>query len=178
MSAITLDDYLKQGCAENGGVEDVVVCEVEDVDSYTVANREITALTMKTGKQAYKWTPDLESAFATDNGNRNSDNNAYWKLHTLMVQFKDDEDLTAQISEDAGRVFLIAFVKFAQPEGETVKYKAYGFFNGLRLTTEESGTGQRYEDLRGHTLNFEVKELTRALKVSDTIVDSLLDPPS
>lgn len=176
--AVTLDDYLKQACAENGGVDQVVVCEHEDISTYTVLNREITALTMKTGKQAYSWTTDLESAFATDNATRSSDNNSYFKTHALMVQFKDDEDITAKLAEDAGRCFLVAFVKFAKPEGETEKWKAYGFFNGLRLTTEESGTGQRYEDLRGHTLNFEVKELTRALKISDTIVDSLLNPPS
>ena len=136
--SITLDDYLKQCEAENGGVDEVVVAQPCDVLSYTVVNKEITAIAMKTGKQAYSWTTDLESAFATDNATRSSDNNSYFKTHALMVMFKDDEDLTAQISEDAGRVFLIAFVKFSQPAGETAKWKAYGFFNGLRLTSEGS----------------------------------------
>lgn len=175
---ITLDDYAIQCEAENGGAEEVVVFQICDRDTYTIVDGEITALTMKTGKQAYRWTPDLEHIKADDNGTRNSENNSYFKTHMLMVQFTDDEDVTAKLAEDSGRVFLCALVKYAVPEGETVKYKAFGFLNGLRLTTSEGPVGQLYDDLRGHTLNFEVKELTRALKISDTIVDTLLNPPS
>jgi len=177
---ITLDDYDIQCEAENGGIDQVLVAQVCDIDytSVTITDREITAISMKTGKQAYRWTPDLEHAMASDNGNRSSENNSYFRTHSLMVQFTDDEDVTAKLDEDAGRVFLVAFVKYAVAEGETAKYKAFGFFNGLRLTTSEGPVGQLYEDLRGHTLNFEVKELTRALKIDSAVVEALLDPPS
>lgn len=177
---ITLDDYDIQCESENGGIEQVVVIQKCDIDqsTVTISDREITAISPKTGKQAYRWTPDLEHAMASDNGTRSSENNSYFRTHSLMVQFTDDEDVTAKLDEDAGRVFLVAFVKYAVPEGDSDKYKAFGFFNGLRLTTSEGPVGQLYEDLRGHTLNFEVKELTRALKIDSSLVEAMLNPPS
>ena len=176
--SVTLDDYLKQCTAENGGIESVVVYEICDRLSYMIADRTITALAMKTGFQAYTWTPDMESAKADDNGTGSRENNSYMRTHTFMITFKDDQAVTAKLDEDAGRVYLGVIIKYAQPAGETVKYKHLGFMNGLRLTTSEGPVGQLYEDLRGHILNFEGKELTRALDISDTIVDSLLEPPS
>lgn len=175
---ITLVDYTKPDEAENGGVENVVVAKACDILSYTIADGAITAIVMKDGKKAVTWTPDLEHAMATDNATGNRPNNSYFKTHTVMVQFTDDEPVTAKLSEDAGRANLVFFVKFAVPPGGTAKYKAYGFLNGLRLTNEESSTGQNYEDLRGHTLNFEGKELSRALTISSALVDSLLVPAS
>lgn len=182
---ILLDDWLKQCERENGGVEKLIVAEKCKIDSTSItvtgrgANREITAVSMQTGYQAYEWTPDLEDSFATDNATGNRENNSYFRTHAAMVKFKDDQNLTAQLDEEAGRsTGLVFFVKYATPAGESTKWKAFGFFNGLRLTTSEAGTGQLYEDLRGHTLNFEVKELTRALLVDEAIVEALLTPPS
>lgn len=177
---ITLDDYTKPCESENGGVESVVVAKWCDIDyaNTTIADRSITAITMKDGKKAYTWTPDLEQAFATDNGTGTRTNNSYFKTHALMVTFTDDEDTTAALAEDAARSLIVAFVKYATPPDKDAKYKAYGFINGLKLPTDESGTGQLYEDLRGHVLNFEGKELTRALTISDTLIASILVPAS
>lgn len=177
---ITLDDYTKPCEAENGGVEAVVVCKQCDIDytNTTISDGSISAITMKDGKKAYTWTPDLEQASATDNATGTRANNSYFKTHGLMVVFTDDSDSTAALAEDAGRSNIVAFVKYATPPDEDAKYKAFGFVNGLRLTTEEAGTGQLYEDLRGHTLNFEGKELTRALSISDTLIASILVPAS
>lgn len=177
---ITLVDYTKPCDAENGGVEAVVVAKWCDIDysSATISDGEITALDMNAAVKAVTWTPDLEQAFANDNATGTRTNNSYFKTHILNVKFTDDDDDTAKLAEDAGRTNIVAFVKYAQPVGETAKYKVFGFVNGLRLTTGEAGTGQLYDDGRGHTLNFEGKELTRALVISDTIVDALLIPSS
>ncbi len=176
---ITLDDFEKLCEAENGAIDEAVVYQICDRDSFTVdANKVITALAMKSGKQAYKWTPDMESAFADDNGQRSRENNSYLKNHLFTIIFKDDESVTAKLDEDSGRVFLGVIVKLSTPVGADQKWKHLGFLNGLALTTSEAPTGQLYEDLRGHTLNFAGKELTRALTISDTIVDTLLNPPS
>lgn len=177
--SITLDDYEKQCEAANGGIDAVVVYQICDRDSYTVsADRVITALAMKTGKQAYTWTPDMESAKADDNGQRSRENNSYFRNHEFMVIFKDDETVTAKLDEDAGKVFLGVIVKYSVPPGDPVVWKHLGFYNGLALTTSEGPVGQLYEDLRGHTLNFAGKELTRSLLVDDAIVAALLNPPS
>jgi hypothetical protein len=177
---ITLDDYTKPRDAENGGVEAVVVIKACDIDrtSSTIADGVITALVLNESKKGYTWTPDLEQAMATDNATGNRTNNSYFKTHTLMVVFTDDASTTAALAEDAGRTNIVALVKYATPPGEDAKWKAFGFLNGLRLTTEEASTGQLYEDLRGHTLNFEGKELTRALSIAEGLVDAVLVPAS
>lgn len=179
--AINLDDYLKSCERENGGVEQVVVAELCKIDqtAVTIAGREITAVAMNTGEQAYSWTPDMESAKFDDNGTGDRTNNSYFRAHVGMVQFKDDAATTAQIDEEAGRsTGLVFFVKFAVPTGGTTKWKAYGFVNGMTVTTSEASTGQNYEDLRGHLLNFEGKELTRALTIDEALITPLLTPTS
>jgi hypothetical protein len=176
--AITLTDYAELCERENGGVEAVVVLDKCNRGAYTIANGVITALVTANGTKAYTWTPDMESAKFDDNGTGNRVNNSYFKTHTGLIIFKDDESVTAKLDEEAGRGKLIFFVKYARPAGETAKWKAYGFLNGMTVTTSEASTGQMYEDLRGHTLNLEGKETTRALEISDSIVESLLLPAS
>jgi len=176
--AITLTDYSEMCDRENGGVEAIVVLDKCNRGAYTIAAGAITALVTANGTKAYTWTPDIESAKFDDNGNGNRENNSYFRTHVGMVQFKDDEDVTAALDEETGRGKLIFFVKYSRPVGENAKWKAYGFINGMTVTTSEASTGQMFEDLRGHLLNLEGKETTRALTISDTIVQSILVPAS
>lgn len=176
--AITLTDYSELCERENGGVEAVVVLDKCNRGTYTIVDGVITALVTENGTKAYTWTPDLESAKFDDNGTGNRANNSYFRTHVGMIVFKDDESVTAKLDEEAGRGKLIFFVKYARPAGETAKWKAYGFLNGMTVTTSEASTGQMFEDLRGHTLNLEGKETTRALEISDSIVASILIPAS
>lgn len=176
--AITLTDYAEICERENGGIEEIVVLDKCNRNTYTILNGAITALTTANGTKAYTWTPDIESAKFDDNGAGNRDNNSYFRTHTGMVVFKDDEDATAKLDEESGRGKLIFFVKFSRPVGENAKWKVYGFLNGMMLTTSEASTGQKFEDLRGHTLNFEGKETSRALTISDAIVQTILVPAS
>jgi hypothetical protein len=178
---ITIDDYVKSCERENGGVERVVVAELckIDQDNTTLTGREITAIAMTTGNQAYTWTPDMESAVFTDNGTGDRTNNSVFRTHTGTVIFKEDSDIVADMDEDLGRsTGLVFFVKYATPAGGTTKWKCFGFANGLTVTTSEASTGQNYEDLRGHTMNFEGKELTRALNIDQADVLALLVPVS
>jgi len=174
--AIELDDYDKQSQADNGGIDEFIVYEIVNRDTYTLAAGVITALSMKTGEQAYRWTPDLESASANDGATRSRENNSYLRNHAAMIIFKDDEDVTAKLSENAGRGFFGIIVKKSHPTDSI--YRHLGLINGMTLEEEEGAYGQLYEDLRGHTLNFVGKELSRAPSISAAIVATLLNPPS
>lgn len=176
--AVTLTDYAELCERENGGVEAVVVLDKCNRNTYTIVDGVITALTTKNGSKAYTWTPDIESAKFDDNGTGNRANNSYFKTHVGLIIFKDDESVTAKLDEEAGRAKLILFVKYARPVGETAKWKAFGFINGMTVTTSEASTGQMFEDLRGHTLNFEGKETSRALEIDENIISSILVPAS
>jgi len=178
---ITIDDYVKSCERENGGVERIVVAELckIDQDNTTLTGREITAIAMTTGSQAYTWTPDMESAVFTDNGTGDRTNNSVFRTHSGTVIFKEDTDIVADMDEDLGRsTGLVFFVKYATPAGSSTKWKCFGFANGMTVTTSEASTGQNYEDLRGHTMNFEGKELTRALNIDQADVLALLVPVS
>ena len=176
--AVTLTDYTEQCERETGGVEAVVVLDKCNRGAYTIVDGVITALVTANGTKAYTWTPDIESAKFDDNGTGSRENNSYFRAHVGMVQFKDDEAVTAKLDEEAGRAKLIFFVKYSRPVGETAKWKAFGFINGMTVTGSEASTGQMFEDMRGHLLNVEGKETTRALTISDAIVASILIPAS
>jgi len=176
---ITLEDYSKLCERENGGVERIVVAELCKVDKtgVTFTGREITDVAMVAAAQAYAWTPDMESAMFSDNSTGNRGNNSVMRTHTGLVIFKDDSELVADLDENLAKsTGLVFFVKYATPIGNVSKWKVFGFFNGMTVTTSEASTGQNYEDLRGHTMNFEGKELTRALDIDEALVLALLIP--
>jgi len=178
---ITLTDYTKACERENGGVESVVVAELCKINkaSVVITGREITAVEMTDTFESYQWTPDMESAMFSDNGTGNRANNSVFRTHTGLVIFKVDSDIVAALDENSAKsTGLVFFVKYSTPSGNDAKWKAFGFLNGMTTTTSESSTGQNYEDLRGHTLNFEGKELTRALNIDEALVLALLVPTS
>lgn len=170
--ATELTDWKKQGCAENGGTEDLYVYNIDDRESYTLENGVVTAITLKAGTTAVRWQPDMESGMFTNNGNRSRENNSYYIGQTGMVIFKDDMDATAEIVDQVSRGFVCVIAKQAMPNGET-RFRHYGLLNALTIETTEGTTGQLYEDLRGHTLNFIGKELISAPSVPLAVVESI-----
>lgn len=171
-----LTAYYKNACAENGGVDEFIVYEIEDRDSYTVAGGAVTALTMKTGKKAVRWTPDMESATAGETTTRSRENNSVMNAQTAMIMFKDDDLETVNTISNASKGFLGVIVKKSDPDDAV--YRHYGLVYGMTLETAEGVMGQLFEDLRGHTLNFVGKELVKAPTIDSSIVTTLLTPPS
>lgn len=171
-----LSAWAKQACADNGGIDEIIVYEIEDRDTFTVANNVVTAITMDIGKKAFRWTPDMESANATETTTRSRENNSVMHAQTVTVTFKDDLDATVQLIEAVAKGFIGVIIKKSDPEDAV--YRHYGALNGMTIETVEGVQGQLYEDLRGHTLNFVGKELAKAPAISDTLVDSILVPAS
>lgn len=170
--AVELADYLKQACAENGGTEDIYVYQIEDRSTFVLAAGVVTSISMKAGKFAVQWTPDMESGLFTDNTNRSREANSVFTGQTGMVIFKDDKDVTVNIVEQVAKGFLGIIVKKASPDG-TTEFRHYGLVNGMTLEVADGTTGQLYEDLRGHTLNFVGKELSKAPSVPLAVVESI-----
>lgn len=171
-----LSTWVKQACADNGGIDEFIVYEIEDRDSITIANGVVTALTMVIGKKAFKWTPDMESATAGETTTRSRENNSVMHSQTATITFKDDLDATVSLVEAVSKGFVGVIIKKSDPDSAV--YRHLGVLNGMTIETAEGVQGQLYEDLRGHTLNFVGKELAKAPSISDTIVDSILVPAS
>ncbi len=170
--ATELQDWKRKACAENGGTEDLYVYNLDDRESYTLEDGVVTAITLKAGKTAVRWTPDMESGLFTDNGNRSRANNSVFTGQTGMVQFKDDDDVTVELVDQVTRGFVCVIAKQAMPDG-VMKFRHYGLINSMTIETTEGTTGQLYEDLRGHTLNFVGKELGKAPSVPLSVIESI-----
>ena len=175
--ACELAAYTKGACADNGGTEDWYVFNTADVDTLTFTNGVVTALTLVLGAKAVKWTPDMESGLATNTPTRSRDSNSLFNAQTAKVIFKDDEDVTVDIVDQVAKGFVGIIIRKAQADG-TFKARLYGALNGLTIETAEGTTGEKYEDLRGHTLNFVGKELTPPASISEAITTALLIPLS
>lgn len=176
--AIELNDYTKLKCRENGGTEEWYVYDICDREDITITDGVITALTMKDGTKAVKWTPDMESGNMTETTTGSRENNSVMNAQSGLVIFKDDEDVTVDIVDQVSRAVGVGvIIKKATADG-SFKARHYGVLNGLSIETVEGTLGQLYEDLRGHTLNFTGKELGKAPSIDETIVDSILIPAS
>jgi len=169
--------YAKNYCAENGGVDEVIIYDMERVSTLTFANNIVSALTLEDSYKAYRIITDMESSNFTDVSTRSRANNSKMVAQTGLIIVKDYDLATVQLVEQLSLAYLGMIAKFSMADG-TSKWHHYGLLNGMTMTTGESTIGQLYEDLRGTTLNFEGKELTKAPEVDNAIVQALLTPTS
>lgn len=171
--AIELQDYNKNKCAENGGVSEIYLYQLCDRESFTLSPEGVvTGITLKSGTTAVRWTPDIESSVFTDDGARQRENNSYMVSQTGMIMLKDDDDSTRESVEDASRGFLGVIVKKANPAGVN-QFIHFGFVNGMVAETTNGTTGQNFEDMRGHTVNFMGKELGLAPTVDASVIPTI-----
>lgn len=173
-----LSGYTKENCRRNGGVDELIVYNMENRATGTLAadGLSVATLTLDIGKQAYRLTPDMESATAGQQPAGDRNNNSVMIPQTAMIMFKDDLDTTVDIANKLLKGYWGVIVK--KTESGDATYRHYGWLNGLTVESIEDVYGQLYEDLSGKTVNFTGKELIMAPSISSTIVDALLVPAS
>lgn len=173
-----LTNYTRGNCAENGGVDELIVYNLENRSTYTLEadGLSIATITMAIGKKAFRLTPDMESATAGSQPAHSRENNSQMHPQTAMVVFKDDEDTTVDICNLLLGGYFGVIAKKSTPTGAV--YRHYGLVNGLTVESIEDVLGQMYEDLRGKTINFVGKELIWAPSISSALVDAILIPAS
>lgn len=180
MATELAQEYNRKNCTENGGVDELIVYNIENRDDsqLTLApdGLSIATLVMKVGKRAWRLTPDMESATATQTPTGSRANNATMIPQTAQVIFKDDDDATVDICGLLLSGFFGVIIKKTEKTG--TKYRHYGLLNGLTVETIEDVMGLLYEDLRGKTVNFVGKELSMAQSIDDAIVQAMLVPVS
>ena len=155
-----LTNYTRGNCAENGGVDELIVYNLENRATYTLAadGLSIDTMTMAIGKKAFQLTPDMESATAGLNGAHDRTNNSKMMTQTAMI------------------IYFGVIAKKSTPTGAV--YRHYGLVNGMTVESIEDVLGQVYEDMRGKTVNFVGKELIYAPSIGSALVDAILIPAS
>ena len=162
-------------CDSPGGVDTFYAFAVKDSTgasnyaTFTQANGEVTALTLVTGKFAFPFNVEMETASFTDTGAGERTAGAYSRTQagTAMLHGNTAAMITDIEAMGKGRHAIIAKMN----DGT---YEIFFMENGAKVT-DERATGTAYEDMNGTTLTFAGKEKTKACKISSTIVLALLD---
>lgn len=163
--------YTKPNCPSTGGTKAVVVYNLENRDTYTVASNAVSAITMKSGKQAWTITPDMASIEITETVNRSRENNSLMYGLSASIMLKDDTVETRALIDlmSKGTLGMIQ-------QKENGSNLHYGGDNGVTVETAEIVTGKNFEDLNGVTINFVGKEKSIAPSIADADITPLLTP--
>jgi len=170
--------YTKSACVNTGGVDSVIVINLDDISTttpptLTPGGQEIDTITLKDGKKGFKYTLDQHSASVTQTPTRSRENNSFFVAQSLMMMLKDDDLATQEAIDPLGRGYFVMIAMQANGKNRT-----YGLNTGLTLETEENTSGQAYGDMNGSTLNFVGSETKRAPLISTDKVNALLIPAS
>lgn len=159
-------------CDTVGGVATVPMANKADIESYTVLNGSVTALTMKAGKYIYPFNVEMETANfqEQDIGERANGASAVQQTGTVVLHGNDADLVVKRQLLRRGRV--VAF-----PELNDGTYEAYFLGNGGKVTGLRT-TGTAYEDLNGTTLTITGKEKDNAPKISAVLIAANLAPAS
>jgi len=144
----------------------------DNIDTLTVANGEVTALTLVAGKYAFPFNVEIETSSFTDTAVGERANGSYAREQSATIILHGNTSTMIRDIEDMckGRVTVIA--KMNDGTYEVL------FLNNGGKASNERASGTAFEDLNGNTLTITGKETSQAPKISSTIVLALLAPTS
>tara|TARA_R110000744_G_scaffold143316_1_gene255161 strand:+ start:1270 stop:1791 length:522 start_codon:yes stop_codon:yes gene_type:complete len=171
MSCELTTGFTKPACASFGGTKAVVVFNTENIATYTVASNLITALTLSSGNQGFRISPDMASIDFTETATRSRENNSLFYASTCAITLKDDSVDTRTLVDLISK----GFITIVQEKEDGLNL-VYGGVNGMTVTTSAFTTGMNYEDLNGVVISLAGKETAIAPGIDDAIISTILVP--
>jgi hypothetical protein len=168
MSCALTQDY-SFGCDVGaGGLKEVYLIELENVDSVTESSGTVTAITKATGKifRKYQLVQDTATAEETLTGNLQNGTLYYAQKVTLVIN-KQNVAVRNEILLLAKNRLAVVTVD----NNDT--YRLYGWDQGLRLNEGSAATGTAWGDRNGYTLTFSGNQRELALFVQDSVIATL-----
>lgn len=165
-------------CDDIGGVstwwlfENKTCAGASNIASSSYASGEITALELASGVYAHPILVEEETSTFTDTAVGDKANKSYGRDQsaTIIIHKNDAGDIERIENINTGRYTLIANLNDGTNE-------VLFFENGAKCNDERT-PGTAYEDGNMNTLTFTGKEKRKAMKISNVIVQSLLEPAS
>jgi hypothetical protein len=165
-------------CDLAGGVDTWYIFATKDssgnsnIDTLTVANGEVTDLTLASGKYAHPFNVEIETSSFTDIAVGDRPNGSYAREQSATILLHGNTASMIEMIEDMckGRVTVIA--KLNDGTYEVL------FLNNGGKASDERATGTAFEDMNGNTLTITGKETSKAPKIDSAIVSALLPPTS
>lgn len=159
-------------CDTQGGVATVYAWNTNQVDTVTVSNGAITALTFESGAYIYQFNVEMETATFTDGAIGERANGAYARQQeaTVVLHGNTAEMITQLDLMARGRTTWA----FELNDGT---YEVLFLENGAKVSDSRT-PGTAFEDMNGNTLTLTGKEKTKAPKISASLIASNLAPAS
>lgn len=168
MSCALTQDY-SFGCDVGaGGLKELYLIELENIDSITESSGTVTAITKLSGKifRKYQLVQDTATAEETLTGNLQNGTLYYAQKATVVIN-KQNVAMRNEILLLAKNRLVIVTVD----NNDT--YRLYGWDQGLRLNEGSAATGTAWGDRNGYTLTFSGNQRELALFVQSSVLDTL-----
>ena len=154
-------------CDTPGGVSESYFINIEDVDTLTVTDFQVSALTLKSTATAYKIAFEPETSNFSSNaiGSQENSSAAFEQACEIKIN-RIDNNVLAQIDAlTKGRHLVI----IKKADGT---YEMYFHEGGAKFVANYS-TGTALEDASGVTLTATHRQTSNMLIVSETVIDTL-----
>ena len=166
-----LNDFELQ-CDTSGGIAQAFAWSTAETDTLTFANGTISALTLNSGKYAYRVKFELGTSTYTDTAVGARETSSYGREQSATIVLAGNTAGMIDNIESMGKGRTT--IAFELNDGT---YEVLFLENGAKLI-DERAVGTNYEDMNGNTLTFTGKEKSKAPKVSSVIVLALLEAGS
>jgi len=154
-------------CDTPGGVSESYFINIEDVDTLTVTDFQVSALTLKTDAKAYKIAFEPETSNFSSNavGSQENSSAAFEQACEIKINKVDNNVLKQIDALTKGRHLVII-----QKNDKT--YEMYFHEGGAKFVANYT-TGTALEDASGVTLTATHRQTSNMLLVSATVMSSL-----
>jgi outer membrane protein assembly factor BamB len=141
-------------CRDNvGGIKEIYITELPHITSPTITAGTVTAITMQTGSQFWKYQLEKETATLVEHIQTNDANGTVhyehaldFSIRKLQANWRNEIRLLAQ-----NRLAIIVLDRNG-------KYWLCGMSNGMELQNADTSTGKGMGDFNGYQLKFKGKE--------------------
>ena len=154
-------------CDTPGGVSESYFVDIEDVDTMTITDFQVSELTLKTSASAYKIAFEPETSNFSSNavGSQENSSAAYEQACEIKINKMDNNVLIQIDALTKGRHLVI----IKKADGT---YEMYFHEGGAKFVANYS-TGTALEDASGVTLTATHRQTSNMLLVSETVMNTL-----
>jgi len=154
-------------CDTPGGVSESYFINIEDVDTMTITDFQVSALTLKTDAKAYKIAFEPETSNFSSNavGSQENSSAAFEQACEIKINKVDNNVLKQIDALTKGRHLVII-----QKNDKT--YEMYFHEGGAKFVANYT-TGTALEDASGVTLTATHRQTSNMLLVSETVMEAL-----
>ena len=153
-----------------GGIEEVLISEFDNVDSYTITGGEVTALSQVVATNFFRYSLEKENGdFVTTENGSIENGTTFWETVLNFTMKK----MQAATSEELRLLALNRLVIIVKDNN--AKYWAMGLTNAADKVgvTNTAASGQAFGDLNGYTLGFTSKENIPLPEVQSAVISGL-----